>query len=219
MYKQVLSSTLPLIVVIILSIVVGNYGIGRVLRLQAQISQLNNDKATLSQKLTTLQGISATVGAGSQVAASALPGKNPALTTLSQIKSLATQNVVTLTNLKSGSESKSTAGFSEVGISFDVTGPRSGIIAFLDSIPKNAPITIVDKIKLNEAGGEARATVSVRSFWVAFPTTLPPVAENIPDLTQAEKDTLNKISALIQPQFIDVPAQEGESGRTNPFTQ
>lgn len=217
MYKNVLSSTLPLIIVIILSLVVGNYGIGRVMNLQAQISQATQDQATLTQKLNTLQSISATVGSGSQVAATALPDKNPVLATLSQIRSLGVQNVVAVSGLKAGTEAKDPSGLSAVSINFSVTGSRSGVIAFLDSVSKIAPISLVDKIKLNESAGQTQVTVTVRTFFAAFPTTIPSVTQNLTDLTPAEKDTLTKISSLIQPQFVTVPAQTGGGGKANPF--
>jgi hypothetical protein len=217
MYKNILSSTWLLVVVILLSVVVGNYGIGRVTSLQAQISQAKLDQATLTQKLSTLQSVSAVVGPGSQSAASALPGKNPVLSSLSQIRSLGTQNVLSVSNLKSGSEVKDPSGLSYVSIIFDVTGARSGIISFLGSIGKIAPISLIDKVKLTEAGGQVQATIAVRSFWAAFPTTLPAVTENVTDLTSAERTTLTSISNLTQPQFVEIPAQASGSGKINPF--
>lgn len=216
MYKNVLSSTLPLVGVIILSLVVGNYGIGRVTGLQAQISQATRDQATLTQKLNTLRSISATVGSGSQAAAAALPDKNPALSSLTQVKSLGVQYAVAVSNLKAGVQAKDPSGLSYVSINFDVVGAPGGVVAFLDSIGKIAPISLVDKIKFTESAGQAQATVTVRTLFAAFPKTLPAVTEGLTDLTPDEKNTLNQITSLTQPQFVEVPAQTG-GGKANPF--
>lgn len=217
MYKKILSSTLPLVVSVILSVIVGNYGFGRISSLQAEIAQARQNQSILTQKISMLQSVSATVGTGSQIAASALPEKNPAIAALSQIKSLAVQNVVALTNLKAGAGAQDASGLSATGITFDVAGPRAGVIAFLDSIGKIAPITMVDRIKLTENGGVSQATIAVRSFWAGFPKNLPAATENLTDFTPAERDVLNKISGLTQPQFVELPPTQG--GKTDPFAE
>lgn len=218
MYKNVLSSILPLVITLILFVIVGNYGIGRIQNLRSQISQVEKDKTSLTQKLNTLQTVSATVEAGSTSSIIALPEKNSALTEFVQLKSLAAQNSVTLTNLKSGGEAKDSSGLSRVDISFDVSGSRLGIITFLSEIQKTLPISLVDRIKFNESAAQIQAAVSVKSFWAGFPKTIPSVTQKIADLTQDERNTLDKISTLTPPQFVEIPVSETSGGRADPFT-
>lgn len=217
MNKTILTSTLPLVVILVLFLVVGNFGIGRIKLLRSQITQVEKDKTTLTQKLGTLQEVNSTVSIGSTAATNALPGKNPALTEFFQLKNLAQQNGVALTALKSGSEVKDTSGISRVNISFDVIGARPGIMAFLSSIEKAAPITLVDKIVFSESASEIRAGVIVKTFWAAFPESIPSVTQKISDITADDRATLQKVSALIKPQFVELPAA-GTTGKTDPFS-
>ena len=92
------------------------------------------------------------------------------------------------------------------------------MLEFLKSIDTIAPITLVDKIKINEVGGTTRAEVSVKSFFAALPTKLPSLTEPLRDLTEAERETLSKISALTQPPFTDIPPSQGE-GKIDPFAE
>ena len=222
-YKRILSSTLPLIITILLFLVVGNYGIGRVRDLRSQISQARQEKAVLIEKLNILRTISEMAVSGSKFAASALPGENPVLLARAQIKELATQNSVVLSNLKSDLGGSSVSGLSTVGLNFDLSGARSEIIAFLKAIGDTAPVSLVDKIAFSESMGESSATVSVKTFWAAFPQILPSVTESIMDLTAEEKNTLDKISALAQPTSFEllIGSEGGEmgegGGRPNPF--
>jgi hypothetical protein len=216
MNKNIISSTLPLVVTILLFIIVGKFGIGRIQSLRAQISQAEIDKATLSQKLSTLESLSSVVGTGSQSATSALPEKNSALLELSQLRAIASQNGVIISNLKSGAEAKSSGDLSKASLTFDVTGARVGVITFLDSIQKSAPISIIDRIRLNEVGGETHATLTVSSFSALFPKSIPSVSGSVSDLTQAEIATLKSISSLIQPQFVELPVGES-GGKPDPF--
>jgi len=220
-YKRILSSTLPLIIVIILFLVFGNYGIGRVRNLRSQISQTRQDKTALTEKLNMLRTISTTVESASQFAASALPGENTVLPARARIKELAVANGVVLSNLKSDLGASDVSGLSGVRLNFDLAGTRSEIIAFLKLIENTAPISLVDKITFSESVEGSSATISVKTFWAAFPQTLPAVTKSITDLTVEEKNTLDKISAFAQPASTEIPTDSeagGESiGRQNPF--
>lgn len=207
-------------ITIVLFVFVGNYGIGRVRDLQSQISQAKSDKIALTEKLNILQTVSATVADSSLAAASALPGKNSVLVMRAQLKSLAGHDSVVLSNLKSDLGSSDISGLSKVGLTFNVAGSRTAIIVFLKDIENTAPVSLVDKITFSENAGGSLATVSVKSFWAAFPKILPSLTEPITDLTADEKSTLEKISALSQPPSFGTSVSteaSGSAGRSNPF--
>jgi hypothetical protein len=216
--KTVLYSTLPLILSVVLLIIVGNYGVGRVTELRKQIAQAKQDKTLLTQKLETLRKVSAIVSSGSQTAAAALPDKNPALLTVSQLKNLASQNLLSLAKLKAGGGTDLTVGISAVDITFDVVGTRQSIISFLEGVEKFAPITLVSKVTLFESAGQSQATITVTGFWADLPKTIPAVNGQINELTSTENSTLGKINSLTQPQFMELPA-DNRGGRQNPFNK
>jgi hypothetical protein len=217
MYKAIFKSTLPLFLTVVLSLIVGIYGIGRVKALGTQIAQAQKDKNVLTDKLNVLRNIDSTIETGSQTSSVALPDKNSAFIVLSQIRGIAQQNGVALSDLASGVAVKDPSGFSRVNISFAIVGSRAGIIAFLNGVQKIAPLTLVDKIEFAEAKKGPQATITVKSFWSPFPQSLPALNEQISSLTPDEEDTLSKVNALIQPQFAEVPATD-TGGKADPFS-
>src|SRR5947209_4536001 len=104
--KLALSSSLPLVIVIILFIIVGNFGISKISDLQSQITQAQNDQNVLKGKLNLLQNVSAEVAAGSDISIAALPDANPSLVVVSQLRILASQNGLIITGIKTGGEVK-----------------------------------------------------------------------------------------------------------------
>lgn len=218
MQKNVLTSTLPLLISVILVIVVAKYGLGKVLSLRDEISQAESDKATLTEKLNTLSTLSANLQSNSQLSSYALPDKNPALSVVSQLKFIASQNLVSLSKMKSGTSIGGPATVSTVGVTFEVIGPKDGVIAFLNSLKKIAPIIQIDKIKLSQSVDQTTASVSVASFWASFPSKLPAVTSPINNLSADEVKTLTVISELTPPQFAALSPQS-TAGKSDPFNQ
>lgn len=217
MPKNLLSSILPLVIAIVLFIVVGNFGIARILELQSQIRQANIDKNTLTQKLSTLQSLGSDLPTTSEVSLVALPDKSPALAVLSQIKNLAAQNVISISNIKTGSTISQSSDISTTNLSFDVAGPVPAILSFLNGIHKISPLAVVNSVKISETALVATASVNVSSFWSPLPTKIPAVNEPINTLTADEQTILTSISALVPPQFSNL--SPSQAGRANPFAQ
>lgn len=216
--RLILTSVGPLIVTLALFVIVGQFGFTKISELRNQITKSQKDQAVLSQKLDLLKTLGATATSAVTPASNAFPEANPSLSVLTQIKNLGIQNGVVVTNIKGGAEAKDTSGLSRVDISFEALGERSKIIALAKAISQVAPITLLDKVKISESAGAARATISVKAFWAAFPTKLPALTEAITDLTADEKKTLSVVTGLTQPQFIDIPPSQ-DSSRPDPFTQ
>lgn len=214
--KSVITSILPLTIVIILFVIVGQFGIGKVIDIRNQISKAEKDLNVLNQKISLLQSFSGTISENSKVSFIALPDTNPSLTVMSQIKIVSSMFGVLISGNKSGAPIDESNGMSHVDISFQVTGSRSQVFLFLKSLSSIAPIIIIDKIKISEGAGIVRADTTIRSYWSALPKTLPTLTSPITDLTPAEKEILNSITTLTQPAFVSVPAQDSV-GKTDPF--
>ena len=208
---------LPALGVMLVSVFIVPFGISQVSGIRAKISQEQVNQNILSQKLNILTSVSDAVSSQSSAVTIAVPDSNPALITLSQMKTLAGENGLALSGIKGGAEVKDKTGLSAVDVSFDVNGPRPQIFAFLAAVNDISPVTVVSKIKMNESGGNALANVTVRSFWSSFPTKLPAVTDPESGLTADEKSTVTKVSALKQPIFSEVPASE-VLGRSDPFS-
>lgn len=214
----VLKVFLPLFLIIILFVIVGKFGFGKTSDLRNEISSAQNDQSTLTQKLEILKNIKSTGEQLSNITVSALPDSNPSLAVVSQIKILAGMNGLVVSSIKASSPQVAAGGFSSVSISFNILGPRNQIESFVNKVGSIAPITIVDKIKISEtAPGSSVGSISIKSFWMPFPTKIPAVTQAISDLTPDERQTLQDLRNLTQPVFNQVPAAEG--GKGDPFSQ
>ena len=216
--KLILKSTLPLIIVVILFIFVGPFGISKIVDLQDQIDAASKDKTILSQKLTLLQTVATTVSQESTKALSAMPDANTSLVAISQIKTVSSQDGVLVSGIKAASPVDDPSGTSHVGISFQLAGDKNQILTFLKDIANIAPLTLVDKIKITSAGTSEIANVTINSYWSSLPKTLPTLTTPINDLTAGEKKTLTTVDNLTQPSFSVITPTDGV-GKTDPFSQ
>lgn len=206
----------PLVGVIMLTYFVWSFGYGKISGLRTNIKKAQTDQTALNQKLSTLQRVPENIVLGAQNATIAFPEANPSVVLLSQLRSLGTENGVTIGNIKSGAEVADSSGLQRVDITFDITGGRGQVIQTILDIQTLAPITVVDKIKLNETGGTARSTISVKSYWSALPTKLPALTEKVAELTSAESTLLEMINNLEMPDFSTITATD-TAGKEDPF--
>ena len=216
--RQTAVAAAPLLVVIILFIFVGNFGVSKVIDVRTQIQSANASQATLTQKLNLLQTLSGVASSEAPLAASAVPDANPTLSVISQLKILALEGGIVLTGIKSTSGVSTTNGMNEAAISFTAEGAIPSIFSFLASTAKVAPIMIVDKIAMTEASGSITTDISIKSYWADLPKTIPSVDAPVTDLTVTERDTLTKVVSLTQPSFTEVTPSQGGTN-PNPFGQ
>lgn len=217
--KVVVSGFLPLVGLIILSIFAFKFGLGKVSEVRGRVSQGRNDLNVLQTKLNLLRELQATVSTSSSIASIALPSENPALTVLNQLKNVASQSGVTVGNIKTGAESKNESGLSSVDVTMDVSGARPQIFQFISSISKIAPISRIAQVKLNESEGTGRATIVIKSFWAALPTSLPAFNQEIGSLSAEDINVITDISGLVQPSFTQIPpSQSTGGGKADPFS-
>jgi hypothetical protein len=214
----VIKAVLPLLIIIILFVIVGQFGFGRISSIRDQIASAQRDQKILTQKLDILKNVGSTGAQFSNLAAAALPDSNSSLSTISQIKILAGNAGVSLSGMKAGSPALDATGLSAANISFNAAGSRTQVESFIKAISSFAPISIVDKVKTSEATpGIDLASVSVKSFWAPFPTKIPEVTSAISGLTADEQQTLQGLSTLTQPVFVIIQAAPG--GKSDPFNQ
>lgn len=211
-------SVLPFIASLLLFIVVGKIGLTKIASLRDEIAVASKDQATLSQKLDILTSLSDGLQSNSQVSTYALPEKNPALSVISQLRKLSSQSLVGLNNLKTSPGLKQSSGLSTVDVTFDLFGPKEGIFTFLNGLGNVAPLMVVDRVVINEYAGQATATVTIKSFWAEYPTKLPSLTQPINSLSADEVKTLTFVSALLRPQFTQLPAA-ASGGRGDPFNE
>lgn len=214
---SVIKVVLPLLIVIVLFVIVGKFGFGKISGIRTQILAAQTEQKVLSQKLSILTNVASTGEQFSNLAVSALPDSNPSLAVVSQLKILAGTDGLVISEVKSGSPANDTTGLSAVNVSFNVIGSRVQIESFINEISTIAPITIVDKIKINESSpGASVGNIVVKSFWAPFPTQIPTVSQAIADLTPDEQQIMQDLGVLKQPVFSQIPPAQG--GKSDPFS-
>ncbi len=217
--KQILKSTAPLVIVIVLFVMVGKFAVGQVTNLRNQIGEAKKSQSVLSNKLNVLRSVSQLSASGTNAALIALPKSNPSLQVMSQLKSLASSNLVVMEEIKVSMASDSSGGLSYVTTSFNIIGPKNAIVAFVKSVDTIAPITFVEKMELVEDSGLGAANITTKTYYAPLPATIPTLTQSITDLTSAEKDLLSQIGGLSQ-SSIEIPASASVSGiNPNPFGQ
>jgi hypothetical protein len=213
--RQTITAGAPLLIVIILFAVVGKFGISQVLSLRSKIESAQKSEKILTQKLALFKTFSTDAVTKANAVTSALPDSNPSIATVSQLKVLAAENGVVLSGIKAAAGLASTTGLNQANISFSLEGTRDQIFTFLTGVTTFSPITLVNNVKVTETAASVKADVSVKSFWAAFPKTIPSVTEPITDFTAAETEILANVARLTQPTFTEMlPSTDINS---NPF--
>jgi len=184
--------------------------------LREESAKTVKNENTLKSKLDILSASQVSVTTDANYAVSFLPGENPALLVLYQLRSSAVKNGLLLSNFKVGSEAKDAGGFMKVSVSFDLQGPLPQILDFVNSVKSIAPNVWIEKTELNFTGETLQATIDTTSYWSPFPTKIPPLTEPTTSLDSGEKETLARVSSFSQPSFVSLtPGAPREN--LNPF--
>lgn len=214
----IITATIPLLVVIILFVIVGNFGFKKITDVRQQTKTAESDKKILTQKLDILKSVQEDGERLANLVTIALPDTSPSLSAISQLKILASKDGLLITDLKSGSSASDSKSLSSVNISFKLEGPRSMVEAFINETKTFAPITLVDKMKITESTpGISQAEITLKTFFAPFPTKIPAVNQAMADFTAAEQEMLEELGNLTQPVFAQVSTTSDI--KPNPFAQ
>lgn len=216
--SQIIKALLPLFVVIILFLFLGRIGFTKITEIRSEIANAQSDQAVLTEKLELLRTISVTGVHDSNTATNALPDANPSLLVIYQLRNLAANDGLVLTGIRSKINQSDGSDLNSISVSFNIAGEKTKVEPFLLKVATIAPVSLLSKIKVSEAGGIVSGDVTVQSFWSALPTQLPATIEGFQELTEADKQTLSVVDSLTQPTFMELPPAES-SGKPNPFVQ
>jgi hypothetical protein len=208
-----LGTLLVVIFIIIFAVKIGMAQI-RERRIKLNLSQKNESILTVKKNL--LESVSADITNQANFAVAGLPSQNSSLLALSQIRSLAGSYGLSLSNIKVSSGGGSGSNLNSAEIIFDAEGSLNSLVFLVASLNNIAPISKVTKANLAFLGDLTRATLSVRTFWSAFPTKIPAVLDPATSLTEPEKKLLQTISGYTMPAFINL-VPTNPMLRSNPF--
>ncbi len=214
--RAMLLSLVLLLTMVVLATIVFKVGIARIGTQRAELQKATKNETILAQKQQVLQTLENSILSYADTVIIAMPDKNPSLIALSQIKILAERNTVSLGNIKIGSRVKDKSGTFKTTILFEVEGTLFQVLDYLISTKSFAPLSVIDRVDIAQAGGVIRASVSMSVFWVPLPTKLPAISEPVRELSANETNLITELSSLEQPLFSQLlPA--APSARIDPF--
>lgn len=216
--RAILTPSIFLIILVLLFSFAVRLGFTEISSQRNTIAKLQKDENILRQKEALLRDLETTLLSQADLALLTLPGKNPALAIVSQLKNLSSQKAIIIDNIKAGAPRKEESSIGRIDISFDAEGPFLSVLDFSASLKTIAPITTLQKFDLSDAGGGlSRATVSVRSYWADFPEKIPSVSEPVKEFTDEDQEILATFASLVTPSFVEViPNPPGV--RVDPFS-
>jgi len=184
--------------------------------LKEGLSEASKSENILKSKLDVLSTNETNVATDANHAVLFLPGENPALLVLYQLRSNIVKSELFPSKLKVGPEVKDTGGFMTVSISFDIEGPLQKVLDFVNSIKSIAPNVWIEKTELDFTGDILRASIDTKSYWSPFPAKIPALVEPITALDASEKEIISNVSGFSLPPFVSLtPGTPREN--TNPF--
>lgn len=188
----------------------------RVSSARSQLARARATETVLREKVAMLEVSQVTLGASSTQLAAALPENNSSLLVSSQVKGLAADFGLDISELRLGGAGE-TQGLSRAEVKFDVDGRIDVVSNFLRALPRTSPVTRFEAIDIIESGEIVRASVTLSAYWSAFPSQLPPVEQKLEGLTAAEEELVSEISQFRQPEFVSLSPSVPVS-RSNPFS-
>ena len=180
-----------------------------------ELTVARRDETTLEQKQEVLSDLSGEITSFVNVSSAAVPEKNASLIMISQIKSLAAQRLLLISDISIGGSAQDGV-LSKSSIQFDVEGDFTQVTSFVRDIANSAPLSRIDSVEIRQGGDTVRATVSLSTYGAAFPEKLPPINEPLSDLTDKEREVLGILTELQAPPFSEVTPQEPIQNE-NPF--
>ena len=191
-----------LLVLVILSIFAFKELYSRISLERLKLEKSRKDGKVLQQKQVFLQEVKEQVLSQSDSTLLALPESNSALIQISQLKSLADKNGVSLENLGVGGQDTTKGEVSTATISFDLLGKFDDVLGFLVAIQSSAPPARLENVKMAQAGDSTLVRPGLKIFWSKLPTTIPAINEPVVQLASNEEEILNILLQLSPPPFF-----------------
>ncbi len=207
-----------LAVVVTLFVYMINVGYSRITKQIEEYKTNQGIEGVLSGKLTLLKNVQSEVEDNTDTTILALPDRNPATWSISQLRQESIKNQVTMDSINVSNPASIEENLNTMDIDIHVVGEDiAKVLNFLMGLTTYAPISTIREAQMEKSqGGGLEASVKTSIYWSQLPLTLPAIDEPVNDLTSEEKQILNQISSLTRPTFTTLePAAPKE--RLIPF--
>ena len=207
---------LLIMAIIVAAVVVFKIGISQITQQIQKIKEGKEEKNVLTQKEGILSEVQENIPQTADLVLTVIPGTNSSLSAISQIKALASEKGLIISNLSVGSGANDEKKLNKAALNFDVEGDAPSIVDFLNSIPSVAPLMLLDSTSISTDKASSKATVSVGTYWASLPKTISAVGDEVSSLTDEEIGALEIFATLRLPIFTSLEPQ-GPNAREDPF--
>ena len=188
-------------------------------KLSDQSKRLNvarKNENVLREKQELLKGLTFESNLLRDTSLLGVPARDSGLMLIGQLKRLAGEYFVGMTDLRIGPLIKDSGGLNSRQVSFDFNGSFSEVLAFFLDMKNISPLTTVEKVDLIQTGGFVSGGITLRVYSASFPEKLPSLTEPLKDFTTEEREILTTLSELAPPSFSEI-SPEAPVIRADPF--
>lgn len=190
----------------------------RLNQIRAQIGVFELQNALLTSKKGILASLDNTsLKEQATVAVSAVPSRNPSIFALSSIRSLTIENGLSVANFRiAESEIPENKAGRSIDLSFEIQGDLFGTLSFLRAIQNSAPLMRITSLRFSVSGITALTKITAVTTWSFLPQELDNTEAPIENLTNAERELLQKIGGLRLSSVSELTVSP-PAGREDPF--
>lgn len=207
-----------------LGIFAGIYFGKNLLDKQQEISKLEGELSSLTEKLGQLSTINRDVEKEAAKAATlALPELPRTITVVASVRSLAQRFGLEITQVRSTTESRKAESFQKSQITFDIIGPIPAIKSLMAQIEDILPFVQVANGEISAENGVVQMKIEAVTSGKKLPANLPDINSAVSDLTRSEQTILSRLIEVARGQqtFTSSPTESttvpSPSNRTTPF--
>lgn len=210
-FKDIKFLSIPLIkltVMLFVTVITLSLGLNKINQTRAKLNEIKLENTKLNQKLSILNSISEVLSSDMNFLNLALPVKSSALYGISQLKNLASQNNLSITNIKSSNPTSLEGDIFKTTISFDIAGSEIDTFSFFEILTKVLPIMNYTKVKFTIHDNILETNLAVEVYSSSLPKLIPSVTTVANDLTKSEIDLFEELKTYKMPEFTTPTVQE-----------
>jgi len=185
--------------------------------------EVEKDVGLLDSKINSLKTIKVDLGSDDVNSLNvAFPEEDKMLFLFSQLKELAKNDGVTLTNIDFTTPSVQEGDLSRSVINLSISGVKTSVESFMSSVAAIAPLAGIGPVNFSNVTTEEGLFVvnaSVETYFSPLPKNLPSQSSYISVLTDDEKQTLNTLKSLKVLSVYVSQAKPADESAVNPFNE
>ncbi len=220
-YKGLFAPLAIAMVLIVSIFLAGNFLFNGIATVRSEAEELRGKVNTLQSRLATLQAAEKSVRNSVGVASFAIPEKNPSILVTKQLRNLATERGVTISDFSvAAATSLEGEAVSSYTINFTASAPDYDTLAnYISELSRLLPLVNLGSLTMK--GGVVsgvEAQISLLAYSASYPETLPSLEDPLSGLALGEEEVLKTLGEFSSPAVSSPLAPSEVTPRVNPFS-